>query len=88
MKSIQWWKLLIVFLSAILLQANSIVAFRFLMDKNWFGMAVVVGLGPFLSLPMNHFSIEVKTLKERALIAFAFCLGFMVGVIIIRPFFI
>ena len=86
--AVQWWKLLIVFISAILLEANSVAGFRFLMDKNWFGMVLMVGVNPFLTLPMNHFSIEVKTLKQRALIAFAFCLGFMVGVITIRPFFV
>jgi hypothetical protein len=86
--SVEWWKLLIVFISAIVLEANSIAGFRFLMDKNWFGMVLMVGINPFLTLPMNHFSIEVKTLKQRALISFAFCLGFMVGVITIRPFFV
>ncbi len=86
--TLKWWKLLIVFLSAILLEANSIASFRFLMDKNWIGMAMMVGINPFITLPMNHFSIEVKTLKERALIALAFCLGFVFGVITIRPFFI
>ena len=88
MKTITWWKLLIVFLSAIMLEANSIAGFRFLVDKNWAGMVLMVGINPFLTLPMSHFSIEVKTLKERATIALAFCIGFMVGVITIRPFFI
>ncbi len=88
MKSVQWWKLFIVFLSAIILEANSIAGFRFLMEKNWFGMVLMVGVNPFLTLPMNHFSIEVKTFKERALIAFAFSLGFIVGVATIRPFFV
>ena len=32
--NIEWWKLLIVFISAIVLEANSIAGFRFLMDKN------------------------------------------------------
>ena len=87
-KDIKWWKLLIVFFSAIVLEANSIAGFRFLMDKNWIGMVLMVGINPFLCLPMNHYTIEVKTLKERALIALAFSLGFSVGVATIRPFFI
>ena len=87
-KDIKWWKLLIVFFSAIVLEANSIAGFRFLMDKNWVGMVMMVGINPFLCLPMNHYTIEVKTLKERALIALAFSLGFAVGVATIRPFFI
>jgi hypothetical protein len=37
---------------------------------------------------MSHYTIEVKTLKERALIALAFSVGFIIGVITIRPFFI
>jgi len=84
----QWWKLLVVFVSAIVLEANSIAGFRFLMDKNWIGMVMMVGINPFLCLPMNHYTIEVKTLRGRALIALAFSLGFAVGVITIRPFFI
>ena len=83
-----WWKLLIVFVSAIALEANSVAGFRFLMDKNWIGMVMMVGINPFLCLPMNHYTIEQKTLKERATIATAFSLGFIVGVLTIRPFFI
>ena len=86
--NIIWWKLLIVFLSAIVLEANSIASFRFLMDKNWFGMASMVFINPFLCLPMSHFTIEVKTFKGRVLIALAFALGFTIGVLTIRPFFI
>jgi len=86
--NIEWWKLLIVFVSAIVLEANSIAGFRFLMDKNWIGMVMMVGINPFLCLPMNHYTIEVKTFKQRALIALAFSLGFATGVLTIRPFFI
>jgi ABC-type Mn2+/Zn2+ transport system permease subunit len=86
--AVEWWKLLIVFVSAIVLEANSIAGLRFLIDKNWIGMVIMVGINPFLCLPMNHYTIEVKTLKQRALIALAFSLGFAVGVITIRPFFI
>ena len=85
---ITWWKLLIVFVSAIFLEANSIAGFRFLMDKNWYGMISMVFLNPFLCLPMNHYTIEVKTLKGRFIIALAFALGFSVGVLTIRPYFI
>lgn len=81
-------KLLIVFISAIILEANSIAGFKFLMDKNWFGMFMMVFLNPYLCLPLNHFTIEVKTFKQRAMIATAFALGFGIGVITIRPFFI
>jgi ABC-type Mn2+/Zn2+ transport system permease subunit len=86
--AVEWWKLLIVFVSAIVLEANSIAGLRFLMDENWFGMVMMVAINPFLCLPMNHYTIEVKTLKQRALIALAFSLGFAVGVMTIRPFFI
>ena len=86
--NIEWWKLLIVFISAIVLEANSIAGFRFLMDKNWIGMVMMVGINPFLCLPMNHYTIEVKTFKQRALIALAFSLGFATGVLTIGPFFI
>jgi len=85
---VQWWKLAIVFFSAIVLEANSIAGFRFLMDKNWYGMVSMVFINPFLCLPMNHFTIEVKTFKGRFLIALAFSLGFSIGVLTIRPFFI
>jgi hypothetical protein len=85
---IEWWKLLIVFISAILLEANSIAGFKFLMDKNWIGMVMMVCINPFLCLPMNHYTIEVKTLKGRVIIALAFSLGFTIGVLTIRPFFI
>lgn len=85
---VEWWKLLIVFISAILLEANSIAGFRYLMEKNWIGMVLMVGVNPLISLPMNHFSIEVKTLKQRLLISLAFSLGFIFGVLIIRPLFI
>ena len=86
--NIEIWKLLIVFFSAIVLEANSIAGFRFLMDKNWAGMVLMVCINPFLTLPMNHYTIEVKTFKGRSIIAFAFSLGFAVGVLTIRPFFI
>jgi hypothetical protein len=86
--AVEWWKLLIVFVSAIVLEANSIAGLRFLIDENWIGMVMMVGINPFLCLPMNHYTIEVKTFKQRALIALAFSLGFAVGVITIRPFFI
>jgi hypothetical protein len=85
---ITWWKLLIVFVSAIVLEANSIAGLRFLMDENWVGMVMMVAINPFLCLPMNHYTIEVKSFKQRALIALAFSLGFAVGVMTIRPFFI
>jgi len=86
--AVEWWKLIIVFVSAIVLEANSIAGFRFLMDKNWIGMVMMVGINPFLCLPMNHYTIEVKSFKQRALIALAFSLGFATGVLTIRPFFI
>jgi hypothetical protein len=86
--AVEWWKLLIVFISAIVLEANSIAGLRFLMDENWVGMVMMVAINPFLCLPMNHYTIEVKSFKQRALIAFAFSLGFAVGVMTIRPFFI
>ena len=85
---VEWWKLLIVFISAIVLEANSIAGLRFLMDENWVGMVMMVAINPFLCLPMNHYTIEVKSFKQRALIALAFSLGFAVGVMTIRPFFI
>jgi hypothetical protein len=86
--AVEWWKLLVVFVSAIVLEANSIAGLRFLMDKNWIGMVMMVGINPFLCLPMNHYTIEVKTFKQRVLIATAFSTGFIVGILTIRPFFI
>jgi hypothetical protein len=86
--AVEWWKLAIVFFSAIVLEANSIAGFKFLMDKNWMGMVMMVGINPFLCLPMNHYTIEVKTLKGRAIIATAFSVGFCVAVFTVRPFFI
>ena len=86
--AVEWWKLLIVFVSAIVLEANSIAGFKFLMNEHWMGMVMMVAINPFLCLPMNHYTIEVKTFKQRALIALAFSLGFAVGVMTIRPFFI
>jgi len=80
-------KLLIIFISAILLEANSIAGMRFLIDNNYVGMAISVFITPFVCLPMNHFTIEVKTLRERIWIACAFSTGFTLGVILIRPFF-
>lgn len=85
---IEVWKLVIIFCSALVLEANSIASFRFLMDKNWIGMALMVFVNPFLCLPMNHYTIEVKTMKQRAIIALVFSLGFAIGVLTIRPFFI
>lgn len=82
------YRLLIIFVSAIVLEANGIASFRFLMDKNWIGMGLMVFINPFLCLPMNHFSIEAKSLKDRLWIALAFASGFLVGVLTIRPFFI
>lgn len=85
---IKWWKLLIVFMSAIILEANSIAGFRFLMDKHWYGMVLMAFINPFLCLPLNHYTIEVKTFKQRLWIATAFSSGFVIGIITIRPFFI
>ena len=80
-------KLLIIFISAILLEANSIAGMRFLIDNNYLGMCLMVFINPIICLPMNHFTIEVKTFKERFHIAMAFSTGFTLGVILIRPFF-
>ena len=80
-------KLLIIFISAIILEANSIAGMRFLIDNNYYGMALMVFINPIICLPMNHFTIEVKTFKERFYIAMAFSTGFTLGVILIRPFF-
>ena len=80
-------KLLIIFFSAILLEANSIAGMRFLIDNNYLGMGLMVFLNPIICLPMNHFTIEVKTFKERFYIAMAFSTEFTLGVILIRPFF-
>ena len=82
------YKLILVFFTAILLEANSIAGFRFLMEKNWFGMVLMVGINPLLCLPMNHYNIEANSFKKRLYIALAFSLGFVVGVLTIRPFFI
>ena len=82
------FRLLIVFISAIVLEANSIAAFHFLIQKNWMGMFLMAFVNPLITLPMNHFNIEAKSLKDRIYIAIAFALGFGVGVITIRPFFI
>jgi hypothetical protein len=87
-KSVEWWKLLLVFVSAIVLEANSIAGFKYLMDKNWIGMAMMVGINPIICLPMNHYTIQVKSFKQRLLIALAFSFGFVVGVIAIRPYFV
>ena len=86
--AVEWWKLLIVFFSAIVLEANSIAGFRFLMDEHWMGMVMMAGINPFLCLPMNHYTIECKTFKQRLYIATAFSIGFVVGILTIRPFFI
>jgi ABC-type Mn2+/Zn2+ transport system permease subunit len=80
-------KLLIIFVSAIILEANSIAGMRFLIDNNYYGMALMVFINPIICLPMNHFTIEVKTFKERFYISMAFSTGFTLGVILIRPFF-
>ena len=81
-------RLIIVFITAVLLDANSIASFRFLMDKNWIGMFMVVFINPFLCLPMNHYNIEAKSLRDRIYIAMAFASGSGFGVITIRPFFV
>lgn len=86
--TVEWWKLLIVFVSAIVLEANSIAGFRYLMDENWGGMVFMAFINPFLCLPLNHFTIEVKYFIQRIWIALAFSSGFVIGIITIRPFFI
>jgi hypothetical protein len=82
------YKLLIVFFTALVLELNSIAGFHYLMEKNWIGMFMMAFVNPMISLPMNHFSIECKSFKERLYIAIAFALGFGIGVITIRPFII
>jgi hypothetical protein len=85
---VEWWKLLIVFFSAIVLEANSIAGFKFLTHHNWFGMVLMAFINPFLCLPLNHFTIELKNFKQRLLVATAFSIGFVVGILTIRPFFL
>jgi ABC-type Mn2+/Zn2+ transport system permease subunit len=82
------YKLVIVFITALLLELNSIAGFNYLMHKNWIGMFLMAFVNPMITLPMNHFSIECKTFKERFYIAITFALGFGIGVIAIRPFII
>ena len=79
------YKLMIVFITALALELNSIAGFHYLMQKNWVGMFMMAFVNPIITLPMNHFSIECKTFKERLYIALAFALGFGIGVITIRP---
>jgi hypothetical protein len=81
-------KLIIVFVTALALELNSISGFHYLMQKNWIGMFLMAFVNPLISLPMNHFSIECKSFKERLYIALAFSLGFGIGVVTIRPFII
>jgi len=81
-------KLILVFFTAIILEANSIAGFRFLMEKNWMGMVLMVFVNPLLCLPMNHYNIKAKSFMQRLYIALAFAFGFAIGVITIRPFFI
>jgi len=82
------YKLLIVFVTALALELNSISCFYFLMHKNWTGMFFMAFINPLMTLPMSHFSIECTTFKERFYIALTFALGFGIGVITIRPFII
>lgn len=82
------YKLLIVFATALALELNSISGFHFLMQKNWIGMFMMAFINPLLTLPMNHFTIECKTFKDRAHVAIAFAIGFGIGAITIRPFII
>ena len=82
------FRLFIVFISAICLEANSIAGFHFLMEKNWYGMFIMAFINPLICLPMNHFNIEAKSFKDRLYIGLAFSLGFGIGIITIRPFFI
>jgi hypothetical protein len=79
-------KLVIVFVTAIALEFNSILGFYYLMQKNWFGMFLMAFVNPLITLPMNHFSIECKTFKDRFHIAVSFALGFGFGVLFIRPY--
>ena len=82
------YKLIIVFITALALELNSISGFHYLMQKNWTGMFMMAFINPLLTLPMNHFTIECKTFKDRAYVAIAFAIGFGIGVITIRPFII
>lgn len=82
------YKLLIVFFTALALELNSISGFHYLINKNWMGMFLMAFVNPIITLPMNHFSIECKTFKDRAYIALSFAFGFGIGVITIRPFII
>lgn len=82
------YKLLIVFVTALALELNSILGFHFLMNKNWVGMFMMAFINPLLCLPMNHFTIECKSFKERVYVSLAFSIGFGIGVITIRPFII
>ena len=82
------YKLIIVFITALALELNSIAGFNYLIEKNWMGMFLMAFVNPIITLPMNHFSIECKSFKERFYIAIAFALGFGIGVLTIRPFII
>jgi hypothetical protein len=81
----QRYKLLIVFITALALELNSISGFHFLMEKNWSGMFMMAFINPLLCLPMNHYTIECKSFKDRAYVAIAFAVGFGIGAITIRP---
>jgi hypothetical protein len=82
------YKLIIVFVTALALELNSIAGFHYLMEKNWFGMFLMAFVNPIMTLPMNHYNIECKSFKDRLYIAIVFALGFGIGVITIRPFII
>lgn len=79
------YKYVIIFFTAICLETIGISGFHFLIEKNFTGMVIMAVLNPLLCLPMNHFSIEAKTFKDRFYVSLAFSLGFGIGVALIRP---
>ena len=52
-------------------------------EGDWMGMFLMAFVNLLMTLPMNHFSIECKTFKDRFYIALAFAIGFGVGVVAI-----
>lgn len=80
--------IIITFITAMILEIISINAFTSLINKDWMLMCFVAFIGPFICLPLTHFNIEAKSFKERLFITLIYSLGYVAGIIIIRPLFV
>ncbi len=79
-------KYLIIGFSALIIEICSTFYIRFVSDANVLGMLFFAFIGPFLSLPFTGYMVDSDKWSERAYMALAMAIGYLIGSAIVITF--